>query len=171
VRKFQLLVLVALLGFAGAGAAQVDGKIGFVNLDRILRDAAPAQRAQKKIEGEFSKREQELAKLAEQLKRMQETLEKNAMTMSETDRRNRERDFGEMNREFQRKQREFREDLNQRRNEELSGILERANRVVRQIAESEKYDVILQEAVYASPRIDITDKVIRALDDAPPAKK
>jgi len=171
VRKLHWLVLVALLGFAGAGAAQVDGKIGFVNLDRILRDAAPAQRAQKKIEGEFSKREQELAKLAEQLKRMQETLEKNAMTMSETDRRNRERDFGEMNREFQRKQREFREDLNQRRNEELSGILERANRVVRQIAESEKYDVILQEAVYANPRIDITDKVIRALDDAPPAKK
>jgi len=171
VRKLHWLVLVALLGFAGAGAAQGDGKIGFVNLDRILRDAAPAQRAQKKIEGEFSKREQELAKLAEQLKRMQETLEKNAMTMSETDRRNRERDFGEMNREFQRKQREFREDLNQRRNEELSGILERANRVVRQIAESEKYDVILQEAVYANPRIDITDKVIRALDDAPPAKK
>ena len=171
VRKLHWLVLVVLLGFAGAGAAQGDGKIGFVNLDRILRDAAPAQRAQKKIEGEFSKREQELAKLAEQLKRMQETLEKNAMTMSETDRRNRERDFGEMNREFQRKQREFREDLNQRRNEELSGILERANRVVRQIAESEKYDVILQEAVYANPRIDITDKVIRALDDAPPAKK
>jgi outer membrane protein len=91
--------------------------------------------------------------------------------MSETDRRNRERDFGEMNREFQRKQREFREDLNQRRNEELSGILERANRVVRQIAEAEKYDVILQEAVYASPRIDITDKVIRALDDTSPGKK
>jgi outer membrane protein len=171
VRKLHWMVLAALLGFAGAGAAQVDGKVGFVNLDRILRDAAPAQRAQKKIEGEFSKREQELAKLAEQLKRMQETIEKNAVTMSETDRRNRERDFGEMNREFQRKQREFREDLNQRRNEELSGILERANRVVRQIAEAEKYDVILQEAVYASPRIDITDKVIRALDDTPPAKK
>jgi outer membrane protein len=171
VRMLQCLVLAVLLGFAGAGSAQVDSRIGFVNLDRILRDAAPAQRAQKKIEGEFSKREQELAKLAEQLKRMQETLEKNAMTMSETDRRNRERDFGEMNREFQRKQREFREDLNQRRNEELSGILERANRVVRQIAEAEKFDVILQEAVYASPRIDITDKVIRALDDTPPGKK
>ena len=168
--KLQWLVVLALLAFASAGQAQAE-KIGFVNLDRILRDAAPAVRAQKKLEAEFQKREQELARTAEGLKRMQETLEKNAMTMSETDRRNRERDFGEMNREFQRKQREFREDLNQRRNEELSGILERANRVVRQIAESEKYDVILQEAVYASPRIDITDKVIRALDDAPPTKK
>jgi outer membrane protein len=166
-----VVVLVALLGFAGAGAAQVDGKIGFVNLDRILRDAAPAQRAQKKIEAEFSKRDQELAKLAEQLKRMQESIEKNGMTMSESERRNREREFGEMNREFQRKQREFREDLNQRRNEELSGILERANRVVRQIAETEKYDIIFQEAVFASPRIDITDKVIRALDDTSPGKK
>ena len=170
-RKLQLAVFAALLGSASATLAQVEGKIGFVNLDRILRDAAPAQRAQKKIEGEFSKREQELAKMAEQLKRTQETMEKNGMTMSESERRNREREFAEMNREFQRKQREFREDLNQRRNEELSGILERANRVVRQIAETEKYDIIFQEAVFASPRIDITDKVIRALDDSSPGKK
>jgi outer membrane protein len=91
--------------------------------------------------------------------------------MSESQRRAKEREFGELNREFQRKQREFREDLNQRRNEELSGILERANRVVRQIAEAEKFDIIFQEAVFASPRIDITDKVIRALDDALPGKK
>jgi outer membrane protein len=170
-KKLQLLAFISMLAFAGGGAAQAESKIGFVNLDRILRDAAPAQRAQKKIESEFSKREQELAKMAESLKRMQETLEKNSMTMSESDRRSREREFGEMSREFQRKQREFREDLNQRRNEELSGILERANRVVRQIAEAEKFDVILQEAVYASPRIDITDKVIRALDDTSPGKK
>jgi outer membrane protein len=170
-RKSQLLAFAALVACAGPAAAQIEGRIGFVNLDRILRDAAPAQRAQKKIEGEFSKREQELAKLAEQIKRAQETLEKNSMTMSESERRNREREFGEMNREFQRKQREFREDLNQRRNEELSGILERANRVVRQIAEAEKFDIIFQEAVFASPRIDITDKVIRALDDVSSGKK
>jgi outer membrane protein len=170
-RKWQVFALAAALGCAGPGFAQAEGRIGFVNLDRILRDAAPAQRAQKKIEAEFSKRDQELAKLAEQLKRMQESIEKNGMTMSESERRNREREFGEMNREFQRKQREFREDLNQRRNEELSGILERANRVVRQIAETEKYDIIFQEAVFASPRIDITDKVIRALDDTSPGKK
>lgn len=168
---WQVFAFAAALGCAGPGLAQVEGKIGFVNLDRILRDAAPAQRAQKKIEAEFSKRDQEMARLAEQLKRTQETLEKNSMTMSESERRNREREFAEMNREFQRKQREFREDLNQRRNEELSGILERANRVVRQIAEAEKFDIIFQEAVFASPRIDITDKVIRALDDTSPGKK
>jgi outer membrane protein len=162
---------MTLLALASPAAAQVEGKVGFVNLDRILRDAGPAQVAQKKIELEFSKRDQELAKMAEGLKRMQETMEKNSLTMSETDRRNREREFAEINREFQRKQREFREDFNQRRNEELSGILERANRAVRQIAEAEKFDIVFQEAVYASPRIDITDKVIRALDGIPPAKK
>jgi outer membrane protein len=167
----QLLVALPLLMTAGGSLAQVEGKIGFVNLDRILRDAAPAVRAQKKLEAEFQKREQELARTAEGLKRMQETLEKNAMTMSDSERAKREREFQETNREFQRKQRELREDFNQRRNEELSGILERANRAVRQIAEAEKFDIIFQEAVYASTRIDITDKVIRALDDSAPAKK
>jgi outer membrane protein len=170
-RKLWWLVLLPLLGFAGGSPAQAEGKIGFVNLDRILRDAAPAVRAQKKLEGEFARREQELAKLAEGLKRMQETLEKNVMTMSESERQKREREFGELNRDFQRKQRELREDFNQRRNEELASVLERANRAVRQIAEAEKFDIIFQEAVFASPRIDITDKVIRALDDGAPAKK
>ena len=167
----QLIAMLPLLVAANASQAQSESKIGFVNLDRILRDAAPAVRAQKKLEAEFQKREQELARTAEGLKRMQETLEKNAMTMSDSERAKREREFQETNREFQRKQRELREDFNQRRNEELSGILERANRAVRQIAEAEKFDIIFQEAVYASTRIDITDKVIRALDDSAPAKK
>jgi outer membrane protein len=170
-RKLRWFVLALLLAFAGGSLAQAQGKIGFVNLDRILREAAPAVRAQKKLEAEFAKRKQELDRMAEQLKRTQETLEKNAMTMTESDRAKREREFGELNRDFQRRQREINEDFNQRRNEELSGILERANRAVRQIAEAEKFDIIFQEAVFASPRIDITEKIIRALDDSSPAKK
>jgi outer membrane protein len=152
-------------------ASTTAGKFGFVNTERILRDAAPAQRAQKKIEAEFQKRDQELARIADQLKRMQEDLEKNSVTMSETQRRSKEREFGDLNRDFQRKQREFREDLNQRRNEELAQVVEQANRVIRQIAEQEKFDIIFQDAVFASPRIDITDKVIKALEQGkPPAK-
>jgi outer membrane protein len=172
--------VVAVILAAGAlplGAQQpaqspaISGKLGFVNTERILRDAAPAQRAQKKIEAEFQKRDQELARIAGELKRMQDDLDKNAMTMSETQRRNREREFADLNRDFQRKQREFREDLNQRRNEELAQVVELANRVIRQIAEQEKFDIIFQDAVFASPRIDITDKVIKALDSGkPPAK-
>jgi outer membrane protein len=145
--------------------AHAQGKIGFVNTDRILRDSTPAQRAQKKIEGEFQKRDQELAQMADQLKQMQNEMERTAVTMSESQRRTKEREFGDMNREFQRKQREFREDLNQRRNEELAVVVEKANRVIRKIAAQENLDVVIQDAVYANPRIDITDKVIKALDE------
>ena len=167
--------LAAALGWAAAlpAAAQTPGaagataqmKIGFVNTERILRDAVPAVRAQKKIEAEFKKRDDDLAKLAEQLKRMQDDLDKNSVTMGEAQRRNKEREFGDLNREFQRRQREFREDLNQRRNEELASVVEHANRVIKQIAEQEKFDLVVQDVVYFSPRIDITDKVIKALAD------
>ena len=158
---------LAVLAFAGLFAlpAWADTKIGFVNTEKIFRDAAPAVRAQKKIEKEFEKRDQEMQRLAKQLQAAQESLEKNAVTMSETEKRNKEREFNDLNRDFQRKQREFREDLNQRRNEELAAVLERANKAIKAIAEAEKYDVILQEAVYASPKLDITDKVIKALAD------
>jgi outer membrane protein len=169
---FLAAILAAAAFSAGAQPSQapLQGKFGFVNTERILRDAIPAVRAQKRIEAEFQKRDQELAKIAEQLKRMQDDLEKNSVTMSEPQRRNKEREFGDLNREFQRKQREFREDLNQRRNEELAQVVEQANRIIRQIAEQEKYDIIFQDAVFASPRIDITDRVIKALEAKPPAK-
>ncbi len=174
-RKGVFLAAILAAAACSAGAqqpqAQLQGKFGFVNTERILRDAIPAVRAQKRIEAEFQKRDQELAKLAEQLKRMQDDLEKNSVTMSESQRRTKEREFGDLNREFQRKQREFREDLNQRRNEELAQVVEQANRIIRQIAEQEKYDIIFQDAVFASPRIDITDKVIKALEAKPPAGK
>jgi outer membrane protein len=168
-KTFLLPGLVALLATA-SGAAFAQSKIGFVSLDRILRDAPVAQRAQKKIEQEFSKRDQELGKTSEQIKKLQENLEKNSVTMSDADRQKREREINDLNREFQRKQREFREDLNTRRNDELAGVVERANRAIRQIAEAEKYDIIFQEAVWANPRIDITDKVIKALDEGRAAK-
>ena len=147
-------------------------KIGFVNTERILRDAVPAQRAQKKIEAEFQKRDQELAQASPTSSSACRTSSRRTrVTMSETQRRNKEREFADLNRDFQRKQREFREDLNQRRNEELAQVVEQANRVIHQIAEQEKYDIIFQDAVFASPRIDITDKVIKALDAGkPPAK-
>jgi outer membrane protein len=164
------LAFVAMAILISGSAAAADFKIGFVNTERVFRDAAPAVRAQKKIEQEFAKRDQDMQKMAEQIRKLQETLEKNTVTMSESERRNKEREFGELNKDFQRKQREFREDLNQRRNEELAAVLERANRTIKAIAESEKYDIIFQEAVYASPRIDITDKVIKALDDKPAGK-
>jgi outer membrane protein len=171
--KLLLSVVLGVLALpAAAQTAAPGGKFGFVHTERILRDSVPAQRAQKKIEAEFQKRDRELAGIAAELKKMQDEIDKNAMTMSESQRRAKERDFGELNREFQRKQREFREDLNQRRNEELRDVVEQANRVIRAIAEQEKFDIIFQEMpAYVSPRIDITDKVIKALEGGkPPAK-
>jgi len=158
-------IFAALLGAVGPALAQ--SHIGYVSLERILREAPAAQRAQKKIEQEFAKRDQELARMGEQLKKAQENLERNAVTMSESDRQKGEKEFGDLNREFQRRQRQFREDLTQRRNEELGAVIERANRAVKQIAEAEKLDVVLQneQVVWASTRIDITDKVIKALED------
>ncbi len=159
------LAALLLAGFAQVAAADAV-KVGFVNSDRVMKEATPAKKAQQKLEKEFEKRDQDLQRLAKQLQGMQEALEKNGMTMGEAERRNKEREFNDLNRDFQRKQREFREDLNQRRNEELASVLERANRTIKQIAEADKYDIIFQEAVYASPRIDITDKVIKALSEA-----
>ncbi|MGH8802130.1 MAG: OmpH family outer membrane protein [Casimicrobiaceae bacterium] len=155
----------ALLAVAGASAA-ADYKIGFVNTERLFREAASAKRAQAKIEKEFAARDAEIQKLAKQLRDLQATLDRDGATMSDADRRDKERDLANQSRDLQRMQREFREDINLRRNEEISALQDRANKVIQQIATSEKYDLILQDpVVYASQRIDITDKVIKALSD------
>lgn len=138
-------------------------RIAFVNADRVVRESAPAARALKKLEKEFEKREQELQKMGKQLQTLEDSLDKGAVTLTDTERRAREREFNDMNREFQRRQREYREDRTQRQNDELAGVAERANRAIRQIAEAEHYDLVLQEAVYFSPSIDITDKVLKLL--------
>ena len=163
-----LVALMASLPVSYASAAEM--KIGYVNTQRIFRDAPAAVKAAKKIEQEFSKRDQDLQRMAKQLQAMQEGLEKNAVTMSETDRRTKEKDLNELSREFQRKQREFREDLNLRQNEENAAIIEKANKAIKAIAESDKYDLILQDVVWVSPKLDITEKVIKSLSDAKDAK-
>jgi outer membrane protein len=170
-RMQQLLIqaagalFVALLAVPGM-AQGADYKIGFVNSERLFRDAAPAKRAQQKLEKEFAGRDAEIQKLAKQVRDLQTMLEKDSVTMAETERRNKERDLANMTRDLQRGQREFREDLNLRRNEELSAVQERANKVINQIAIDEKFDLIIQDPViYASQRIDITDRVIKALAD------
>jgi outer membrane protein len=159
-----MLAAAALMASSHLVAA-ADLKVGFVKLERLFKEAAPAVKAQKKIEKEFAARDQELQKLAKQARDMQASLEKDGVTMSESERRDKEQDLARMNRDLQRMQRELREDLNLRKNEELAAVLERANKVIQQIAESEKFDLILLEAVYISPRIDITDRVIKALAD------
>ncbi len=154
----------ALITMLCAVAQAQDFRVGFVNTDRIFREAHMAKSAQAKLETEFSRRERDLVALGETLRVATEKFEKDAPTLSESQRTTRQRGLVEQDRDFQRKRREFQEDLNNRKNEELQGVLERANRIVKQVAEAEKYDVILQEAVYFNPKHDITDRVIKALD-------
>ena len=158
------LLVCILLPLAGAAANAQDFKVGIVNLDRIFREANTSKAAQAKLEQEFSKREKEIADLGGQIKAQSEKLERDAPTLSESQRNTRQRQLVEQDRELQRKRREFQEDLNSRKNEELQLVIERANRVVRSLAEAEKFDLILQEAVYVNAKHDITDKVIKTLN-------
>ena len=164
--KPSVAMMAAALAVAAAavGVQAQELKIGYVNSDRVLRDAVPAKAAQAKLEAEFSKRDRDLNDLASRLKAAADKLEKDAPTLAESERNRRQRELVDQDRELQRKRREFQEDLNQRKNEELASVVERANKVIKQIFEGEKYDLILQEAVFAGPRADITDKVIRALN-------
>jgi outer membrane protein len=167
-QQMKLLAIgLALLLLSLVTQAQ-ELKIGYVNSERVLREATPAKAAQEKLQAEFGKREREIADQTARLKATADKLEKEAPTLAEAERTRRQRELVELDRDLQRKRREFQEDLNQRRNEELSSVVERANRVIKQIFESEKYDVILQEVIFAGPRVDITEKVIKALNG--PAK-
>jgi len=158
------VLALALVAAGAAGAA--DMKIGFVDVERVSRESAPAERASKQLEKEFAPRQQELQRREAQIKEIQGQLEREGMTMGESDRRAKEQELTRSNVEFQRMQREFREDLTIRRNQEIQGLMERANRVIRKIAEAEKFDLILQDAVYRDPRIDITDRVLKALAES-----
>ncbi len=167
-RLLARMVTVAALMSGMSGGAVVfagDFRVGYVDTERILRESAPAIKAEQKIEKEFSVRDQSLKKLGGEVRDLQDFLEKKGAGMSAAERRSKERELSNLSAELQREQREFREDVNLRKNEEVSVLLERANKAIQAIAEREKYDLVLQEAVYRNPKIDITDKVLKALAD------
>jgi outer membrane protein len=163
-KNFKLLLAVLMLALTPSIFA-ADLKIGWINIERIFREAGPAQKATKRLETEFAHRESDIKTQNTKAQELQTKLDKDGLTMKEAERARVERDLAASRRELQRLQREFQEDLNARRNEELASIQERANKVIKEIAESEKYDLILSDAVYASPKIDLTDKVLKALSD------
>lgn len=161
-RKLFLFLLIALLASGPALAAEM--KIGYIDTERLFRDSNQAAKAQKKLEQEFSKRDQDIQKMVKQARDLQAILERDDLTMTDADKNKKERDLANLTREIQRSQREFREDLNQRKQEEFNAIHERARAIILDIANREKYDLIVENAVYASPRIDLTDRVLRAMD-------
>lgn len=159
----QLAVSLILVSTFVAAPALAATKIGFVNTERLLREAPLSVAAQKKLEREFAARDQELQKLAKQARDLQGQLDKDGVTMSDSERKAKERDLSNLNRDLQRQGREFREDLNLRRNEELGQIQERARKAIQDIARAEKFDMIVEQAVYVDPKSDITDRVMKAL--------
>ena len=162
-----LLFVLTSSVVSSARAQDAPSKIGFVSIDRILRDSSPAKAAQTKLESEFSKRQKDLQDVQARLKASAEKFDKDSPVLSESDRARRQRELSDLDKDFQRRQREFNEDINQRKNEELAAVVDRANRVIKQIAESEKYDIVFQDAVFVNPRIDITEKVLKALNATP----
>jgi outer membrane protein len=165
-KRTSTWLFAALLLMTSGASLAADYKIGFVNTERLFREAAPAKRAQQKLEKEFAARDADIQRLSKQVRDLQALLDKDGPTLAESERRNKERDLANQSRDLQRMQREAREDLNLRRNEELASLQERANKVIQQIAADEKFDLILQDpVVFASQRIDITEKVIKALAD------
>lgn len=148
------------------GVAQVhaqDSRVAIFDSQRVIRESAPAKAAEAKIEQEFSKRGKDLQDLATKIKAMADRLDKDSAVLSESERIKRQRELTDLDQDFKRKQRIFNEDLNQRKNEEIASLVDRAYKVVKQIAETEKYDIVLQDAVFYNPRVDITDKVLKAL--------
>ncbi len=158
------IILGLVIALAGFSVSAQEFKVGVVNLDRIFREANSAKAAQTKLEQEFSKREKEVTELGTQLKAASDKFEREAPTLAESQRTLRQRQLVDQDRTFQTKRREFQEDLSARKNEELQLVIERANKVVKTLAETEKYDLILQESVYVNPKHDITDKVIKSLN-------
>ncbi|MBI3715164.1 MAG: OmpH family outer membrane protein [Betaproteobacteria bacterium] len=156
------MLLLAALTTAPAFA---EIKIGFVNQERILRESAAAKRTLAKLQKEFAPREAEVARMEKQGRDLELSLQKEDVTLTDADRVAKTKQLAQIQRDFQRMARELREDQNLRRNEELVSLQERANKVINEIAEKEKFDLIVQEAVFASGKIDITDKVIKALAD------
>ncbi len=156
--------LPMLLAACAASASAQEFKVGYVNTQRITTESTPAKAAQAKLEQEFSKRQKELVDQQAALKAFGEKFERDAPTLSETQRSARQKEGAELGRDYQRRQREFQEDLNGRRNEELQQVLDRATKAVKQVADAEKYDVVIQEVVYVNSKHDITDKVLKLLN-------
>lgn len=160
----RLISALLLMSLTCSLALANEIRVGFVNTERVFRESPLAVKAQKKLEKEFQSREQDIQKMLKQARDLQSYLEREAMTLPDMERSKKQKELSSLSREVDRAKREFREDLNQRKNEEFSSVQERARKIIIEISEKEKFDLVLENVVYASPRVDITERVLKALD-------
>jgi len=157
--------MVGLAAMAlGMTSMAAELKIGYVNAVKVIEEAPQAAAALKKLEAEFGPRDKKLVELQGRIKQIEEDLQKNALVVKEADRRAREYQLNGLKRELRRATQEFREDYNLRRNEELASLQKLVQRSITELAKQEGYDLVLNEGVlYAGPKTDITEKVLRKL--------
>lgn len=160
----KALAMAALCACSLAQAQSAPSRIGFVFTERLMTDSKLAKAADAKIEAEFSKRQKANRDMLARLKALSEKLDADAPGLVEPERTRRYREVADLEKDVQRTQREFNEDLLQRKSEERANIAQKAYKLIEQIAEQEHLDVVLQESAWTSPRIDITDKIIKLLD-------
>ncbi|MDH3376039.1 MAG: OmpH family outer membrane protein [Gammaproteobacteria bacterium] len=153
---------LALL-FSVAVHAQNDLKIAYVNAVELVEEAPQGKTALKLLETEFGPRDQEIRAMRDESNALEDDLDKNGLVMAEAERINKEKQLRDLNRRIKRSRQEFREDYNLRRNEELSRLQQEISEAIVQIAKAEGYDLVLQDAVWASKRIDITEKILEKL--------
>ena len=157
--------LVFALGFvAMAGlASAADFKIGYVNAVKVIEEAPQGEAALKKLEAEFAPRDKQIVEMQNRLKQLEQDLEKNALVLKENEHRSKEFEVVTLKRDLRRATQEFREDYNLRRNEELAALQKIVQKTIAEIAKQENYDLILESAVYAGPKVDVTDKILKKL--------
>jgi len=162
-RTIRVAALLATIGFATAASSAEDYKIGVINPERILREAAPAKEAAKRLEEEFKTRDAALGKSERELRDLQTRFDRESPTLSETDRAARQRDIESRGREIERMRRQLSEDLKTRQFDEMNKLKERLDALLTKIAKEQGYDLILQDGVYVGKSVDMTDLVIKAL--------
>ncbi|MGE4349833.1 MAG: OmpH family outer membrane protein [Candidatus Berkiella sp.] len=148
--------------------ASADGvKIGVVDMRKIVASSPEAKAAMERLQQEFKPKEEKIVKTEKEMKEKSEKLQRNAAVMSDSEKSKLERELVSSQRELQRMQEEFREDSTARYQEEMQKLIEKVNKVVNDIAEKEKYDIILHQdtKLYASAQVDITNKVVKALSN------
>lgn len=158
------LALAAVCAAPLAQAQATTSRIGFVYTERLMTDSKMAKSADAKLAAEFSKRQKAVEEMVAKYKQTSEKFDAEAANLSELDRTRRARELFNMQKDVERMQREFQEDLQQRKNEERAAIAQKAYKLVEQVAEQEKLDAVLVEAAWVSPRVDITDKILKLLD-------
>lgn len=167
IKKFLLSISIvaALLGAPALSYAQ-SSRVGVVNTERILNESDLGKASAQRLEQEFSAEQRRIEEQEQRFQGMVESYQRDLPTLSESARTTRLTQLQQEEQNVLRARSDFQRNLNNRRNQELQVLLERANAAIRQVATNERFDLILTEAVFVKPELDITDRVLTILNSS-----